>query len=207
MTDIVLPLALERGLGNAQRRLITSVVAAAAPVARLRHIGAALRRPDPAIRLVFGVPLHRIAECLALLGFGARAKPIGAAASIIGGDLTEIALQIDVTETLGPRIGVEFHASKAEAWAGLLKRMTAYRLCSAERAIALASWQRAPDELQGPQGTAPYTSDIPDDAARLSEGLPVRLLSHTKLSFQPDGSLEAKIYLYAGFLWRRPGAP
>ena len=28
-----------------------------------------------------------------------------------------------------------------------------------------------------------------------------------KLSYQPDGSQDAKIYLYAGFLWRRPGAP
>jgi hypothetical protein len=206
MTDIVLPLALERCLGNVQRRRIGATVAALASVGRLRHVGAALRRPDPAIRLVFAVPLDRIAECLALLGFGARARPIGAAASIIGGDLTEIALQIDVTETLGPRVGVELHASKADAWAGLLRRMTAHRLCTAERALALASWQRAPAELQGPQGMAPYASDIPDDMARLGEALPVRLLSHAKLSFLPDNSLEAKIYLYAGFVWRSNGS-
>jgi len=207
MTDIVLPLALERSLGDVQRRRIGATVAALTSIGRLRHVGAALRRPDPAIRLVFALPLDRVAECLALLGFGARAKPIGAAASIIGGDLTEIALQIDVTEMLGPRVGIEFHASKAEAWAGLLKRMTAHRLCSVERAIALASWQRAPAELQTPQGTAAYASNIPDDPARLKKGLPVRLLSHAKLSFLPDGNLETKIYLYAGFLWYRPSAP
>lgn len=207
MTDIILPLALERSLGDVQRRRIGATVAALASIGRLRHVGAALRRPDPAVRLVFGVSLDRIAECLARLGFGGRAKPIGDAASIIGGDLTEISLQIDVSETLGPRVGVEFHASKADAWAGLLKRMTAHRLCSAERAIALASWQRAPAELQRPQGTALYASDIPDDAVKLGEGLPVRLLSHAKLSFLPDASLEAKVYLYAGFLWRSPGAP
>lgn len=207
MTDIVLPLALERCLGNLQRRRIGATVAALASVGRLRHVGAALRRPDPAIRLVFAVPLDRIAECLARLGFGARVKPIGDAASSIGGDLTEIALQIDVAETLGPRVGVEFHASRADAWAGLLKRMTACRLCTPERAMALASWQQAPAELQRPQGMAPYASDIPNDTDRLREGLPVRLLSHAKLSFPPDGNLEAKIYLYAGFVWRRTGAP
>ena len=38
---------------------------------------------------------------------------------------------------------------------------------------------------------------------RLREGLPVRLLSHVKLSFTPEGDLGAKVYLYAGFMWRR----
>jgi hypothetical protein len=202
MTDIVLPLALERSLGSVQRQRIASAVAAAAPVAQLRHIGAALRRPDPAVRLVFRVALDRIAQCLDLLGFGARAKPIGAAAAAIGGDLTEISLQVDVTDGFGPRVGVEFHASKGEAWAGLLRRLTMHRHCTVERAIALASWQRAPAELEGASRTD-YTTRLPAEQMRLGEGLPVRLLNHAKLSFMPDGNLEAKIYLYAGFVWWR----
>ncbi|HUN51640.1 MAG TPA: hypothetical protein VMU42_11000, partial [Candidatus Sulfotelmatobacter sp.] len=62
-------------------------------------------------------------------------------------------------------------------------------------------WQRAPAELEG-DGKKAYASRIPDDAAQLGAGLPVRLLSHAKLSFMADGSLAAKIYLYAGFVWR-----
>jgi hypothetical protein len=202
MTDIVLPLALERAVSDAQRRRIAEVVATAAPVARLRHIGAALQRPDPAIRLVFAVQLDRIAECLALLGFGPRAEPIGRAAAAIGDNLSEIALQVDVSEALGPRVGIEFHASQAQDWAALLKRLTMCRLCTAERAVALAGWQGAPKELQ--EGTTSnYTSELPHEAARLREGLPVRLLSHVKLSFTPEGDLGAKVYLYAGFMWRR----
>jgi hypothetical protein len=206
MTDIVLPLVLERSLGNPQRHLIAAAVGAAAPVARLRHIGMALRRPDPAVRLVFKLPPDRIAECLALLGFGARAKPIAAAVSAIGGDLKNISLQVDVTEKFGSRVGVEFHASRSEAWAGLLRRLTLCRLCTAERAIALSHWQRAPAELDGMPRTD-YGTRLPTDPTRLREGLPVRLLNHAKVSFTPDGCLEAKIYLYAGFVWRRATRP
>jgi hypothetical protein len=202
MTDIVLPLALERVLSDGQRRMIAAAVGAASPFARLRHVGASLRRPDPAVRLVFGLPLDRVGACLAALGLGDRANAIGFAAAIIAGDLADIALQVDVTERLGSRIGIEFHASKAAAWKGLLTRLAIHRLCSPARAIALAGWQRAPAELQG-GGDADYTSCLPDDPARLEEGLPVRLINHAKLSFMPDGKLEAKIYLYAGFVWRR----
>ncbi len=203
MTDIVLPLALERTLGDVQRRQIRAAVAAVAPIGRLRHIGVSLQRPDPAIRLVFGVPLDRIAHCLTRLGCGARAGEVGAVACVIGRDVAEIALQVDVADTLGPRIGIEFHPAKAQVWAGLLKRLTAHRLCTAERAVALAGWQQAPAELQRPGKAAQYAAHIPDDAERLGEGLPVRLLSHAKVSFLPNDALEAKIYLYAGFLWRR----
>jgi len=206
MTDIVLPLVLERSLGHSQRHRIAAAVEAAAPIARLRHIGVALRRPDPAIRLVFKLPPDRIAECLALLGFGARARPIAAAASAIGGDLTDISLQVDVAESLGQRVGIEFHASRSQAWAGLLRRLTLCRLCTAERAIALSHWQRAPAELHEMQRTD-YGTRLPTDPTRLGEGLPVRLLNHAKLSFMPDGALEAKIYLYAGFVWRRASKP
>ncbi len=203
VTDIVLPLALERTLGNAQRQCIRATVAALAPIGRLRHVGAALRRPDPAIRLVFGVPPDRIAQCLIRLGFGGRADVVGAAAYIIGRDVTEVALQVDVVETVGPRVGIEFHAGKAETWAGLLKRLTANRLCTAERAIALAGWQRAPAELHQPESLAMYAGNIPHETTELGRGLPIRLLSHAKLSFMPDDGLEAKIYLYAGLMWRR----
>jgi hypothetical protein len=202
MTDIVLPLTLERAVNDAQRGRIAAVVAAASSVARLRHVGASLQRPDPAVRLVFAMQLNHIAECLALLGFGARAEPIGRAAAAAGDNLSEIALQVDVSETLGPRIGIEFHASRAQDWAALLKRLTICRLCTVERAIALAGWQHAPNELEE-GGTADFTNQIPHDAAQLREGLPVRLLSHVKLSFTPDSGLEAKVYLYAGFMWRR----
>jgi hypothetical protein len=200
MTDIVLPLALERGLGKVQRQRIAAAVAAAAPVAHLRHIGASLRRPDPAVRLVFRVPLAGIVECLTRLGFGERAGPIGKGAAIIGGDLTEISLQVDVMETLGPRVGVEFHANKAEPWIGLLRRLAMHGLCTVERAVALAGWQRAPAELASMPRDS-YSTCLPSDPARLKEGLPVRLLNHAKVSFMPDGSLESKIYLYAGFVW------
>jgi hypothetical protein len=203
MTDIVLPLARERIIGPEQRRQIRAVVAALVPIGRLRHVGVPLQRPDSAIRLVFGVPLDRIAHCLTRLGFGARADAIGAAASVIGHDVTEIALQVDVGDALGPKVGIEFHASKAEAWAGLLKRLTAHRLCTPERAIALAGWQQAPAELQQLEKTAQYVAHIPDNAERLGQALPVRLLSHVKVLFPPNDGLEAKIYLYAGFLWRR----
>jgi hypothetical protein len=208
MTDVVLPLALERTLADSQRKYLAAVAAAAVPFAKLRHIGASLTRPDPAVRLVFWLPLDRVGEYLAALGFGPRAASIGAGAAVIGGELKEVALQVDVTDKLGPRVGIEFHASHGEAWLALLKRLAAHRLCTVERAVTLSGWQRAPRELEGADRSA-YKSRIPDDPAQLAEGLPVRLLNHVKLSFMPDGSLVAKIYLYAGFVWREvaPGHP
>ena len=207
VTDIVLPLALERGLDKDQRLRIAAVAAAASPFARLRHVGAALRRPDPAVRLVLWLPVARVRACLAAIGLADRAAAIGADIAAVASGLTEVALQVDVSGALGPQIGVEFHPSKSEIWAGLLKQLVMRNLCSAEKAVALASWQRAPAELEQPGSAADYCGVVPDDPARLGEGLPVRLLSHVKLSYQPDGSQDAKIYLYAGFLWRRPGAP
>jgi hypothetical protein len=201
MTDIVLPLALERDLEAGQRACLARVVRAAAPFARLRHIGASLTRPDPAVRLVFWLKLDQVRACLAALGFGDRAVLVGAAAGAIGGPVGEVALQVDVTDTLGPRIGIEYHADRAETWMGLLSRLAAHRLCTVERAVALAGWQRAPSEINETNRTA-YSSVIPRDPTRLGDGLPVRLLSHAKLSFMPKGRPAAKIYLYAGFLWR-----
>jgi hypothetical protein len=207
VTDIVLPLALERGLDRDQRLRIAAVAAAAAPFARLRHVGSVLKRPDPAVRLVLWLPVARVGTCLAAMGLTDRAAAISADIAAIANGLTEVALQVDVSGTLGPRIGVEFHPGKSEIWAGLLKQLVMRHLCSAEKAVALASWQRAPAELQLPGSAANYSGLVPDDPARLGEGLPVRLLSHAKLSYQPDGNQDAKVYLYAGFLWRRPGAP
>lgn len=207
MTDIVLPLALERWLDKDQRQRLAAVAAATARFARLRHVGVALRRSDPAVRLVWWLPVARVEACLAAMGLVDRAAAVGADIAAIAGDLTEVALQVDVSGTLGPRIGVEFHPSKGEIWAGLLKQLVMRNLCSAEKAAALASWQRAPAELQHSGSAANYNGLVPDDPARLGEGVPVRLLSHVKLSYQPDGSKDAKIYLYAGFLWRRPGGP
>jgi hypothetical protein len=201
ITDIVLPLALERSLAPEQRACLARVVAAALPFARLRHVGASLTRPDPAIRLVFWLKLDQVGACLAALGFGGRAALVGASAAVIGGPISEVALQVDVTEALGPRIGIEYHAERAETWKGLLNRLAAHRLCTVERAVALAGWQRAPSEINETNRSA-YSSVIPQDPARLGDGLPVRLLSHAKLSFMPKGSPAAKIYLYAGFLWR-----
>jgi len=58
----------------------------------------------------------------------------------------------------------------------------------------------APDELRQPESLALYAGNIPNEVAELGQGLPVRLLSRAKLSFLPDDGLEAKIYLYAGFM-------
>jgi hypothetical protein len=207
VTDIVLPLALERGLDKDQRLRIVAVAAAAAPFARLRHVGAALRRSDSAVRLVFWLPVARVGACLAAMGVANRAAAIRADLAAVASGLTEVALQVDIAERLGPRIGVELHPGEGEIWAGLLKQLAIRNLCSIEKAVALASWQRAPAELQQPGSAANYSGLVPDDPARLGEGLPMRLLSHAKLSYQPDGSQDAKVYLYAGFLWRRPGAP
>ncbi len=193
-----MPVALGRPLPWEQRATIMRTAAALQPLAVLRHFGIAVARGYPAVRLVFNLPRPRLGACLIALGLSRDTRIIVDAVSAVGDGLDSIALQVDVVTALGPRIGVEFHGARAASWQSIFRTLVARGWCSAEHALALATWQGISQETDA----SAMTSVLPDDPARLREAAPVRLLSHVKLSFDSDSAIAAKAYLYAGFLWR-----
>ena len=108
-----------------------------------------------------------------------------------------VALNVDLGDGLGPKIGVEYPARGTR---GLLDELAARGLCRADEAEAL----RAPDVLhRQSRHRGPWPEALADMAALTGgESRLAQSLGHVKLVFQ-DGSLRAaKAYVYCVYAFR-----
>jgi hypothetical protein len=200
MLDVFLPLARERALSLPQRDCILRTLATMRPFGQLYQFGSALTRPDSAVRLVFGLPRERLWASLVALGFAHRAGPIMEAVEAVGHSLGHILLHVDAGESLGPRIGIDLPGAPLTAWKAVIRGLVERGLCGLDQAVALAEWSHFPPEIGLWRDQS--ACRLPDDPARLSEAVTWRKINHGKLAFTPDGAIEAKAYLLAGFMWR-----
>lgn len=152
-------------------------------------VAAMLPRDTTAIRVFASVPRHRLLSYLAQLGWDPARDGAGRDLEIALGVLTEqrsfVSVQLDVSDQLGTRIGLETSGdsdpASPDAWEAVVARAAATGLCSPEKQVALSRW------------TGKTRESI---AASRWPCLLHRLLSHVKLVIEPGLPIEAKAYLW-----------
>jgi hypothetical protein len=149
-----------------------------------------LPRPSDHIRVcVRGRPTPALADYLASLGWPGDAPALRELITTLGGLVDTIALDMDVSDEIAPRLGIEcrFEGWRQPAheprWTPFLNWLVERQLCTPDKREALLAWpqigyHRFPDE-------------------RAPRGL-IRALNHIKLVVVPGQPLAAKGYLWFG---------
>ena len=196
-----LPAAIERTL-----RVCTEALPAGAWV---RHVGVMhARRPD-ALRLeIKDLSFDSLPAFFDRVGWpGAGDEPAAALLQVARRAATpRTMLSLDVGPRIGPRVGLECFAPAgpkwSPRWAALLDYLVAEGLCVPAKRAALLAWCGWAHE---PEGDAV----LPEQLAPLSDlvGLPARgvfvpRVSHIKVSYERDRSLEAKAYVAVDLRWK-----
>jgi hypothetical protein len=202
-------LALEVGDGSAQWRqaetMISDVVSLLlgqplpAPTrAKLREVftglplgghvvdvAAMLSRGSTAVRVFASVPRHHLSTYLARLDWQGAAGELEAALAVLTRQRSHVSVQLDVSDRISRRIGVETSGdpdpASYDAWWAVIARATALGLCTPEKQAALADWLGTSRETVAGSGW-PY--------------LLHRMISHVKVVIDPGQPLEAKAYLW-----------
>jgi hypothetical protein len=147
--------------------------------ARLLQVGAMVGRPGCARRLFVAVPKRRVRSYLECVGYPGDVEPVLELHESHAGWCGSVLLQLDVGDTIAPRLGIEFDAQaptpalRHAEWTELLGRFVVSGLCAPERAAELLAWSR------------------PARADRLR-----RDISHLKLVYDGTAPVEAKAYVF-----------
>jgi hypothetical protein len=168
--------------------------------ASIQFIGAMRSRAGSALRVnVSGLPAGRIAGYLKAAGWPHPVESLGPIVTALGGLADDLALCLDITDRLLPRIGIEcilreqpLHESR---WRQLLDYLTSFDACSMAKGRALLTWT---GDILEPQARGLWPANL-FWGDRLLGARAVstfyRYLSHTKVIYEPGQPIEAKAYL------------
>lgn len=210
--DGVMPTLLGERVPPATRRLLKQCIDDLPAGAAVSDIGLALNRQPTAIRLnVTALSQTDLVPYLQRIGWPGAPEDfanIDRLLTPLRALVAPVQVCIDVTETVGARLGLECSPSLERAFAGdgvalLLEFLVQRGLCHPDIVTALPSYVgvtsagdavdswplalRAASAFMGQR----YTSVIR------------RNVSHVKLSLLPGGAEDAKAYAYAGYAWRQ----
>jgi hypothetical protein len=187
VVDEIVALLLGRAIDPATRARLTQVFATLPPGGRVIDVAAMLPRGMAAVRVFVTLPRSGLLTYLSGLGYTDGLDALASLPEGLWRGHDHLSLQMDVAETIGPRIGVELNGDASEpassrGWPVILGALRRAGLCSAAREAALLAWPG----VGPPRATAgAWPSQV------------VRVLSHVKLVIQPAQPVEAKAYLWA----------
>ncbi len=200
--DTALPLLSGSALPREIETNLRRVSANLPDGAHIYQIGIFYARAVPHLRVcITAIQPEIILPYLRSIGYSADLSGLEAVISEIS-PLCQIHLDIDVSETIGPKVGLECTQDRSrndlldEKNAHLLSLLHHYDLCTPEKASALLAFpgvERLPSafrELHRSQKVG----------AQSGPAL-LRDVSHLKIVYQPGQPLEAKAYLQFNHVW------
>lgn len=198
----LLPALHGRPLDAAQRTSIRRAVAELPPPGSVLYAFSLRPRHDFAVRLeLFGLAPAAMTAYLERLGLAEAGRRVTALEPYVRGS-DRFHLSFDVTDRIGSRIGVEYAFARVPGaeprWVGLLDRLVAADLCTAEKRDAVLAWP-------GYDSLWTAARRWPAEAVRRG-GYCVRCLSHLKLVSRPGHEPEAKAYLIVQHVTRGASA-
>jgi hypothetical protein len=198
---------LEAGLGAltgqpmrpAHRARIRTLLEALPPGGVLNQVGLMLSRPEGMTRLCLsGLQTRDVVPFLRRVGWDGSWQALDQALGVADGFVDRVWVDLDVGDTLGPRLGVECPVPAlppAPRWGPFLDHLVDRALCLPGERDALLAYEGVSRPGEGP----PWPRDLA--VAGLLEGRPSdtyrRFLNHVKLVVDPARSLTAKAYLFA----------
>ncbi|MBX3024985.1 hypothetical protein KF840_08760 [bacterium] len=158
------------------QRAFDDCLAALPPAGRLMHVAVRPGDGDSAVRIILQMPWPKMVEYLERVGWpGDRAELAAWLEGTCRGTRLH-SLNLDLTDRVGPRIGVEYHHGTATPeWAFLLDALEERGACAPERRAQLAAW--------------PSAGAASDALVRVERELLIKAV------FAPEAPLRAKAYL------------
>ncbi|MBW4428468.1 MAG: hypothetical protein KME50_29585 [Nostoc desertorum CM1-VF14] len=167
----------------------------------IRYIGAMLSRSDQSVRLVIdNIAPKQLPDYLVKIGWTHSINTLQTLISNLENCVDSIGLNCDVGETVLPTIGLECHleckSPKYEPrWQLFLDYLVDIGLCTPAKRNAILAWsgfcQKASQPEIWPQNLAWGNTFLGTRAFSTF----TRNISHIKIVYQPDISIEAKVYL------------
>ena len=167
---------------------------------RISHVGVMLSRQIEALRInVSKIPIYKITTYLQEIGYPNATEEIEALVDEILDSFDNVRLCFDVGKKIYPTIGLECFFDKQSGldsrWLPFLDNLVAKGLCTTEKLNGLIAWVGCTTPSNT---TKPWASHlIAESLLQPSESLTIldRRLSHIKLTYKPESSLQAKAYI------------
>jgi hypothetical protein len=179
---------------------LRACVAALPNGASIQFIGAMRSRAGGALRVnVSGLPAGQIPDYLIAAGWPHPVAPLRPILIALADRSDDLALCLDITDRLLPRIGIECvlreQPSHEPRWSQLLAYLTSLGACTIAKAGALLTWTG--DILEPQAGTRWPANLFWGDQLLGTRAVSTfyRYVSHTKVVYQPEQPIEAKAYL------------
>jgi hypothetical protein len=167
------------------------------------YLGAMLSRLEETVRIVSLISSNQILNYLKQIGWSGSEKMIESLLSKLS-ELTDyMCLSYDVGETIMPRIGLECYIPKQpkyeHRWKLLLDYLVELNLCSESKRNALLNWSGYLKKTSKSSSLSLNNDTFSWNNVFLKQKKPnalIRKISHLKIVYNSDGSLEAKAYLH-----------
>lgn len=167
---------------------------------RISHVGVMLSRQIEALRInVSKIPIYEITTYLQEIGYPNATEEIEALVDEILDSFDNVRLCFDVGKKIYPQIGLECFFDKQSGldprWLPFLDNLVAKGLCTTEKRNGLIAWVGCTTPSNT---TKPWASHlIADSLLQPSKNLSIldRRLSHIKLTYKPESTLQAKAYI------------
>ncbi|MGB3649796.1 MAG: prenyltransferase/squalene oxidase repeat-containing protein [Rivularia sp. (in: cyanobacteria)] len=167
---------------------------------RISHVGVMLSRQIEALRInVSKIPIYAISNYLQEIGYPNATEEIESLVDEILDSFDNVRLCFDVGKKIYPTLGLECFFDKQSGldsrWLPFLDNLVAKGLCTNEKRNGLIAWvgNTTPSNT-----TKPWASHlIAESLLQPSESLTIldRRLSHIKLTYKPESTLQAKAYI------------
>lgn len=161
----------------------------------LRYVGVMLGREGDGIRLaLYGLRPQDLTQYLEAAGWPGEPAVVDEAAALAATAHPSLVVGLDVSESVGPALGVEFAlhgpTGTRAAWQHLLERVLARTRCPEELGPALLRWP----------GMSRATDPAWPEALGRAWQRAVRRLNHVKVVWRGAEPPRVKVYLYYGLL-------
>ena len=179
--------------------------------AKVAHVGLMLSRPGKALRLaIHGMPPAAVSGYLNSIGWLDPTRQLSALIADISALADPVAMvDIDVANTVRPRIGVEFYVrgetDNRPRWKALLAFLGERGLASPAKTSAVLAWPGFTQERADNHAWSDNLA-LGDLLFRgLAKSIFWRNINHIKLSYEPGQEPEVKVYLGFGHNWFQTG--
>lgn len=165
------------------------------PKARLFSLGNMSGRALTAVRVsLANIPPARLAQYLAAIGWPGDITQIKTIITRYEPLFDFLALDLDVGDAIGPKIGLEFYLQSRHdpaAWAPLFESLISEGLCLPEKREQLMAWTGFSNAYTDAD-IWPKQLQIPEEEGHY---LFIRRFNHVKLSFHTGEPVKAKAYI------------
>ncbi|MFC1975630.1 hypothetical protein ACFLXQ_04470 [Chloroflexota bacterium] len=206
ISQVALPLLLDDALPSKNERKLFDCLATLPDQANVFQIGLMLARATRTIRLcIIDIDSQQIPTYLAQLGWPGSESKLNSLIKDLTSLVDTIVLDIDVGQTLLPKIGLECYLknqpSSQDRWHVFLDYLVEQGLCCPDKREGLLAYPGYVREKTQQPHWPDHLRTMSNLLGDHYESIFVKGIHHLKVVYQPDCLLQVKAYLYVKQGW------